>query len=261
MVGGYPVGGAAYWIGNLNLDEVCINSQQNSKPQTSTNELESTSVDTGPVLLQLFQEPPGGSLGCGRNLKLWMFMHALDPDPKIHETSSNIQVRNQGHPCQTSSGYDVQWHRDIHPASLDIFTLYLLHPGCIYFQPTYERRLLFKLIWKAAFVWVTPYVVQLTFSLEACSWKNGDLVFQRWSFFSTLETCMGIDDPYVKKPRWRRNWNAISKMIKDGLAEGMVTRKLCVEVLDLVLTSFQTSFFQGIMNRNVPTRLESTWLD
>ena len=55
--------------------------------------------------------------------------------------------------------------------------------------------------------------------------------------------------------------NAISKMIKDGLAEGMVTRKLCVEVLDPVLTSFQTSFFQGIMNRNVPTRLESTWLD
>ena len=126
---------------------------------------------------------------------------------------------------------------------------------------THERRLLFKLIWKAAFVWVTPYLVQLTFSLEACSWKNGDLVFQRWSFFSILETCMGIDDPYVKKPRWRRNWNAISKMIKDGLAEGMVTRKLCVEVLDLVLTSFQTSFFQGIMNRNVPTRLESTWLD
>ena len=99
---------------------------------------------------------------------------------------------------------------------------------------SYERRLLFKLIWKAAFVWVTPYLVQLTFSLEACSWKNGDLVFQRWSFFSILETCMGIDDPYVKKPRWRRNWNAISKMIKDGLAEGMVTRKLCVEVLDLV---------------------------
>ena len=87
---------------------------------------------------------------------------------------------------------------------------------------------LFELIWKAAFVWVTPYLVQLTFSLEACSWKNGDLVFQRWSFFSILETCMGIDDPYVKKPRWRRNWNAISKMIKDGLAEGMVTRKLCV---------------------------------
>ena len=69
----------------------------------------------------------------------------------------------------------------------------------------YERRLLFKLISKAAFRWVTPYLVQLTFSLEACSWKNGDLVFQRWSFFSILETCMGIDDPYVKKPRWRRN--------------------------------------------------------
>lgn len=102
-----------------------INSQQNSKPQTSTNELES-SVDTGPILLQLFQEPPGGSLGCGRNLKLWMFMHVLDPDPKIHETSSNIQVRNQRHPCQTSSGYEIQWHRDIHPASIDIcisFTL------------------------------------------------------------------------------------------------------------------------------------------
>ena len=110
---------------------------------------------------------------------------------------------------------------------------------------TYERRLLLIIFWKAAFVWVTPYLVQLTFSLEACSWKNGDLVFQRWSFFSILETCMGIDDPYVKKPRWRRNWNAISKMIKDGLAEGMVTRKLCVEVLDLVLTSFQTSFFSG----------------
>ena len=109
----------------------------------------------------------------------------------------------------------------------------------------YERRLLLIIFWKAAFVWVTPYLVQLTFSLEACSWKNGDLVFQRWSFFSILETCMGIDDPYVKKPRWRRNWNAISKMIKDGLAEGMVTRKLCVEVLDLVLTSFQTSFFSG----------------
>ena len=60
-----------------------------------------------------------------------------------------------------------------------------------------------------------------------------------------LETCMGIDDPYVKKPRWRRKWNAISKMIKNGLAEGMVTRKLCVEVLDLVLTSFQTSFFSA----------------
>ena len=56
---------------------------------------------------------------------------------------------------------------------------------------------------------------------------------------------MGIDDPYVKKPRWRRKWNAISKMIKNGLAEGMVTRKLCVEVFDLVLTSFQTSFFSA----------------
>ena len=100
------------------------------------------------------------------------------------------------------------------------------------FMWAYERRLLLIIFWKAAFVWVTPYLVQLTFSLEACSWKNGDLVFQRWSFFSILETCMGIDDPYVKKPRWRRNWNAISKMIKDGLAEGMVTRKLCVEVLD-----------------------------
>ena len=116
-------------------------------------------------------------------------------------------------------------------------------PLCWGSRIIHERRLLFKLIWKGAFVWVTPYLVQLTFSLEACSWKNGDLVFQRWSFFSILETCMGIDDPYVKKPRWRRNWNAISKMIKDGLAEGMVTRKLCAEVLDLVLTSFQTSFF------------------
>ena len=112
-----------------------------------------------------------------------------------------------------------------------------------------ERRLLFKLIWKAAFVWVTPYLVQLTFSLEACSWKNGDLVFQRWSFFSILETCMGIDDPYVKKPRWRRNWNSISKMIKDGLAEGMDGHQE---------PRFRPRFFQGIMNRNVPTRLEST---
>ena len=34
-------------------------------------------------------------------------------------------------------------------------------------------------------------------------------------------------------------------MIKNGVAEGMVTRKLCVEVLDLVLTSFQTSFFSA----------------
>ena len=126
------------------------------------------------------------------------------------------------------------------PSIITIKTIKLDH----HLDP-YERRLLFKLIWKAAFVWVTPYLVQLTFSLEACSWKNGDLVFQRWSFFSILETCMGIDDPYVKKPRWRRNWNAISKMIKDGLAEGMVTWKLCVEVLDLVLTSFQTSFFSG----------------
>ena len=47
---------------------------------------------------------------------------------------------------------------------------------------------------------MTPYLVQLTFSLEARSSKNGDLVFQRWSFFSILETCMGIDDPYAKKP-------------------------------------------------------------
>ena len=126
---------------------------------------------------------------------------------------------------------------------------------------TYERRLLLIIFWKAACVSVTPYLVQLTFSLEACSWKNGDLVFQCLSFFSIVwwkkwrmtehykhtipETCMGIDDPYVKKPRWRRKGNAISKMIKNGLAEGMVTRKLCVEVLDLVLTSFQTSFFSA----------------
>ena len=34
-------------------------------------------------------------------------------------------------------------------------------------------------------------------------------------------------------------------MIKNGLAEGMVTRKLCMEILDLVLTSFQTSFFSA----------------
>ena len=126
----------------------------------------------------------------------------------------------------------------------EIFS-YILPAAMYIYVYIYERRLSFKLIWKAAFVWVTPYLVQLTFSLEACSWKNGDLVFQRWSFFSILETCMGIDDPYVKKPRWRRNWNAISKMIKDGLAEGMVIRKLCVEVLDLVLTSFQTSSFSG----------------
>ena len=65
---------------------------------------------------------------------------------------------------------------------------------------TYERRLLLIIFWKAACVSITPYLVQLTFSLEACSWNNGDHVFQRWSFFSILETCMGIDDPYVKKP-------------------------------------------------------------
>ena len=63
--------------------------------------------------------------------------------------------------------------------------------------------------------------------------------------YTILEICMGIDYPYVKKPRWRRKWNTISKMIKNGLAEGMVTRKLCMEVLDLVLTSFQTSFFSA----------------
>ena len=132
------------------------------------------------------------------------------------------------------------------------------------FLGSHERRLLVIIFWKAACVSVTPYLVQLTFSLEACSWKNGDLVFQWLVFFlnclmspkkkwrmtehykhTILETCMGIDDPYVKKPRWRRKWNAISKMIKNGLAEGMVTRKLCVEVLDLVLTSFQTSFFSA----------------
>ena len=154
------------------------------------------------------------------------------------------------------------WFHDFQPLAGQVLTPQVIIFSFIPPSSTYERRLLLIIFWKAAFVWVTPYLVQLTFSLEACSWKNGDLVFQRWSFFSILETCMGIDDPYVKKPRWRRNWNAISKMIKDGLAEGMVTRKLCVEVLDLVLTSFQTSFFfQGIMNRNVPTRLESTWLD
>ena len=75
----------------------------------------------------------------------------------------------------------------------------LLNKHCKMLGP-YERRLLFIIIWKAKFAWVTPYLVQLTFGLEACSSKNGDLVFQRWSFFSILETCMGIDDPYVKKP-------------------------------------------------------------
>ena len=145
-------------------------------------------------------------------------------------------------PSETTS-MNVNVWRDIMCVCMYVY-IYIYRYTNLYVR-IYERRLLFKLIWKAAFVWVTPYLVQLTFSLEACSWKNGDLVFQRWSFFSILETCMGIDDPYVKKPRWRRNRNAISKMIKDGLAEGMVTRKLCVEVLDLVLTSFQTSFFSG----------------
>ena len=46
----------------------------------------------------------------------------------------------------------------------------------------YERRLLLIIFWKAACVSVTPYLVQLTFSLEACYWKNGDLVFQCLSF-------------------------------------------------------------------------------
>ena len=50
----------------------------------------------------------------------------------------------------------------------------------------YERRLLSIIFWKAACVSVTPYLVQLTFSLEACSWKNGDLVFQCLSFFSIV---------------------------------------------------------------------------
>ena len=257
---------------------------------------------------------------------------------------------------------------------------------------TCERRLLLIIFWKAVCVSMTPYLVQLTISLEARSSKNGDLVFQRWSFFSILETCIGIDDPYAKKPLYykvlRQYYSVLqsitpvllcttkyyssttlyykilpqyysvlqsttpvllcttkyyssttlyykvllqyysvlqsntpvllctakyypsttlycttkyyssttlhykvlpqyysvlqsttpvllctakyypsttlyykvllqyysslakklkhnSKMIKDGLAEGMVTRKLCVEVLDLVLTSFQTSFFSG----------------
>ena len=35
----------------------------------------------------------------------------------------------------------------------------------------FERRLLLIIFWKAACVSVTPYLVQLTFSLEACSWK------------------------------------------------------------------------------------------
>ena len=50
----------------------------------------------------------------------------------------------------------------------------------------HERRLLLIIFWKAACVSVTPYLVQLTFSLEACSWKNGDLVFQCLSFFSIV---------------------------------------------------------------------------
>ena len=53
-------------------------------------------------------------------------------------------------------------------------------------QKTHERRLLLIIFWKAACVSVTPYLVQLTFSLEACSWKNGDLVFQCLSFFSIV---------------------------------------------------------------------------
>ena len=56
----------------------------------------------------------------------------------------------------------------------------------VYELCTYERRLLLIIFWKAACVSVTPYLVQLTFSLEACSWKNGDLVFHCLSFFSIV---------------------------------------------------------------------------
>ena len=117
----------------------------------------------------------------------------------------------------------------------------------------HERRLLLIIFWKAACVSVTPYLVQLTFSLEACSWKNGDLVFQCLSFSQLSDESEEevIDDPYVKKPRWRRKWNAISKMIKNGLAEGMVTRKLCV-------WRFWTSFWPRFRPRFFSTnRLKS----
>ena len=58
----------------------------------------------------------------------------------------------------------------------------------VYILPNlpYERRLLLIIFWKAACLSVTPYLVQLTSSLEACSWKNGDLVFQCLSFFSIV---------------------------------------------------------------------------
>ena len=165
----------------------------------------------------------------------------------------------------------------------------------------YERRLLFIIIWKAAFVWVTPYLVQLTFSLEACSWKNGDLVFQRWSFFSILETCMGIDDPYVKKPLYYKVLPQHYSVLQSITPVLLCTTKyyssttkyyssttLYYKVLlqyysvlqsttpglhcttkyypsttlyYKVLPRFRPRFFQGIMNKNVPTRLESTWLD
>ena len=156
--------------------------------------------------------------------------------------NSNGRQFHQTRRFHSSHGTYTTFYRATYPGAARRAVVFII---LVLMDQTNERRLLLIIFWKAAFVWVTPYLVQLTFSLEACSWKNGDLVFERWSFFSILETCMGIDDPYVKKPRWRRNWNAISKMIKDGLAEGMVTRKLCVEVLDLVLTSFQTSFFSG----------------
>ena len=130
--------------------------------------------------------------------------------------------------------YSIDWVPGIYYPSFSLGLIGLFPWSFANFaaMDTHERRLLLIIFWKAACVSVTPYLVQLTFNLEACSWKNGDLVFQCLSFFSivwwvrkkwrmtehykhtTLETCMGIDDPYVKKPRWRRKWNAISKMIK-----------------------------------------------
>ena len=112
----------------------------------------------------------------------------------------------------------------------------------------HERRLLLIIFWKAACVSVTPYLVQLTFSLEACSWKNGDLVFQCLSFFSIVwwvrrrsdrwplcqETSLAKKmKRHLKNDKKRTSW-------RDGHQEAV-----CVEVLDLVLTSVQTSFFSA----------------
>ena len=128
---------------------------------------------------------------------------------------------------------------------------------------SYERRLLLIIFWKAACVSVTPYLVQLTFSLEACSWKNGDLVFQCLSFSQLSDESEeeveddGALQTYNTRDMYGDRWplcqeTSLAKKMKrhlkndkNGLAEGMVTRKLCVEVLDLVLTSFQTSFFSA----------------